>query len=180
MALSVGSPRPRLPGAPCPVKSGLSSPITRGRCPADSNENLLHISFVGSGPHCPGRRKISLAEMPHLHLRTSANIVENVDVDDILAALVEELGRHETIRKQDIKAYHNLHTHHRMGEGAPAGFAHLTLSLKSGRSDDMLARLGESLYAVLRSCFAASLQNSELSLTLEIREFPKNRYWKNL
>lgn len=118
--------------------------------------------------------------MPHLHLRTSSNLIENVDIDDALTALAEELARHETIRPQDIKAYHELHTHYRMGEGAPVGFAHLTLSLKVGRPESLLHSIGEELYTVLRRFFSASLANSEISLTLEIREFPEDRYWKNL
>lgn len=118
--------------------------------------------------------------MPHLHLRTSANLVENVDIDDVLVALVDELAKHETIRSKDIKAYHDLHTHHRMGVGAPAGFAHLTLSMKHGRPDDLITRIGEGLYGVMGRFFQESLATSEISLTLEIRQFPEQHYWKNL
>jgi|GEM_PF-4198765 len=64
VALSVGSPRPRLPGALCPVKSGLSSPdaSTEGRRPANSTLIVTHgrqVSSAKTGLSASGGQKPS-------------------------------------------------------------------------------------------------------------------------
>lgn len=117
--------------------------------------------------------------MPHILLRTSADLVENVDVPDILASLVETLASFETVGSADIKAYHELHPHWAMGEGAPCGFAHLQVSLLSGRDETLLKTIGDGLYARMKQLFATSIEAGEIKPTLEIRQMPKPLYWKS-
>lgn len=116
--------------------------------------------------------------MPHILLRTSADLVENVDVPDILAELVATFASFETVNAADVKAYHEMHTHWAMGQGAPSGFAHLQVSLLSGRDETLLKQIGEGLYARMKTLFAASIEAGEINPTLEIRQMPKPLYWK--
>lgn len=116
--------------------------------------------------------------MPHLHLRTSADLPENMDLPDILEGLAARLAGAESVDPASVKAYHTLHTHWAMGTGAPAGFAHLTLSLLDGRTEALLQEIGDSLFSELRSRFACSLEQGEIALTMELRAIAKALYWK--
>lgn len=116
--------------------------------------------------------------MPHILLRTSADLVENVDIPDILGALVATLSACETMESSAIKAYHELHSQWVMGDGAAPGFAAVQVTLAEGRTPQQLQAVGEALWAQLRESFVASIAANELNLTLELREFPKSHYWK--
>ena len=117
--------------------------------------------------------------MPHILLTTSANLVENTEIPDILRELVAELCRHEAIEPKSVKSYHSLFHTWAMGEGAPAGFANCTLSLITGRSVELRQRISDAMYARLRTCFKSSLDVGEVSLTFELREMDAETYRKS-
>ena len=114
--------------------------------------------------------------MPHIHLETTADLPENADVPDILEALVAKLATQETVASESIKAYHTLRSNWAMGEGAPAGFAHCTLMVLTGRSPELRRRMAEAAMATLREHFKMSLEANEVSLTLEVREMERGTY----
>lgn len=116
--------------------------------------------------------------MPHILLSTSANLVENVDVNDILAALASELSRHETIDPAAVKAYHSLHKNWAMGAGATAGFAHCEVSILAGRPAELRKRIADGIYETMRRQFSASQSAGEVSLTVEVREMDRDTYRK--
>ena len=116
--------------------------------------------------------------MPHIHLYTSADLVENVDIPDILRALVAELSEQETVDPRAIKAYHSLCHTWTMGEGAPSGFVHCAVSILSGRPDGIKKTIADSMYARLRACFKTSVDAGEASPTLELRGMDKDTYRK--
>lgn len=116
--------------------------------------------------------------MPHLHLTTSADLVENVDLPDILEALVAEFSQIESVKPEAIKAYHTLQNTWVMAKGAPPGFAHLEVKLLSGRSPELLQEVSDRLYVELRKRFAGSLESREVSLTLEVTEMNSATYRK--
>ena len=117
--------------------------------------------------------------MPHILLTTSANLVENTDIPDILRELVAELCRHESIDSKAVKSYHSLFHTWAMGEGAPAGFAHCTLSLITGRHAELRKSISDAMCARLRECFKSSLDVGEVSLTFELREMDAETYRKS-
>lgn len=114
--------------------------------------------------------------MPHIHLSTSADLVENVDIPDILRALVVELSSHETIDPATIKAYHSLFHTWAMGDGAPVGFVHCAVSLVTGRSLELRTKIADAMYDRLCALFAESLDTGEVKPTLELREMEKSTY----
>ena len=114
--------------------------------------------------------------MPHILLYTSANLVENTKIPDILRELVNELCRHESIDPKAVKSYHSLFHTWAMGEGAPAGFAHCTLGLMMGRSAELKKTIADAMYARLRECFNSSFDVGEVSLTFELREMDAETY----
>ena len=116
--------------------------------------------------------------MPHIHLETTADLPENADVPDILEALVATIALQETVSAASIKAYHTLRSNWAMGEGAPEGFAHCTLMVLTGRSPELRRKMADATMATLREHFNMSLEASEVSLTLEVREMEAATYLK--
>jgi 5-carboxymethyl-2-hydroxymuconate isomerase len=114
--------------------------------------------------------------VPHIHLETTADLPENADVPDILEALVATISGQETVTPASIKAYHTLRSNWAMGEGAPAGFAHCTLMVLTGRPVELRRKMAEAAMATLREHFKMSLEASEVSLTLEVREMEAATY----
>src|SRR5690349_7037244 len=108
--------------------------------------------------------------MPHIHLMTSADLVENVDIPDILRALADELAAQESIDSKAIKAYHSLLHTWAMGEGAPAGFAHCQVGILEGRAEELRIQITDAMYAKLKASFEQSMREGEVSLTLELRQ----------
>jgi len=117
--------------------------------------------------------------MPHIILETTADLFENAHIPDILEALVGALSKAETIDSKAVKAYHTLRSNWHMGEGAPPGFAHCTVGILEGRSLELRKSISDSLYGVLQREFKYSIENHEVSLTLELREFAKETYRKS-
>jgi len=108
--------------------------------------------------------------MPHIHLYTSADLVENVDIPDILRALAQELSTYETVDPAFIKAYHSRFHTWVMGEGAPSGFAYCCVSILSGRSPELKTRMADGMFARLTACFSASIEAGEVTPTFELRD----------
>lgn len=118
--------------------------------------------------------------MPHIHLETTADLPENGNVPDILEALVARLATFETVASDQIKARHSLRSNWIMGEGAPAGFAHCSVSILDGRPLELRKRMGEGMYQVLCEQFAESMAAKEVAVSLEIREMNRDTYFKQL
>lgn len=116
--------------------------------------------------------------MPHIHLETTADLFENANIPDILESLVGRLCEFETIDPTSVKAYHLLRSNWHMGQGAPAGFAHCTVAIVTGRPEELRNRIADGMYAELRSHFSMSLENNEVGITLELREMEKETYRK--
>jgi len=116
--------------------------------------------------------------MPHIHLLTSADLVENVDLPDILRELVDALSAQESVEPKAIRAYHTLFHTWAMGQGAPNGFAHCRVSLLSGRSAELKGRVADALFDRMKQCFAASAERGEVLLSVELREMDRETYRK--
>lgn len=116
--------------------------------------------------------------MPHIHLETTADLPENAHIPDILEALVAQLSTYDTFQPKSIKAYHSLRSNWCMGEGAPAGFAHCTVAIMSGRAVELRRTIAAEMFAEMKRHFEMSLENSEVGLTLELREMDSETYQK--
>lgn len=116
--------------------------------------------------------------MPHIVLTTTADLPENANVPDILEGLTRVLSGIETVSPASIKAYHGLRSNWCMGEGAPAGFAHVEVAILTGRPLELRQQIADAMYDELRSHFTMSLENGEVSLTLEVREMAAETYRK--
>lgn len=116
--------------------------------------------------------------MPHIHLETTSDVVENQDIQDILDSLVAKLATFETISSSAIKGYHSLRSTWSMGEGAPEGFVHCTVSILAGRPEELRVAIADGMYTALKENFPMSADSGEASITLELREMDKLTYRK--
>lgn len=116
--------------------------------------------------------------MPHIHLMTSANLVENVDVPDILRSLVDALCKQDTVNPASVKAYHSLFNTWEMGEGAAQGFAHCQVSILTGRSKELKCSISDAMWAAMKQAFSESATHGDANITLEVREMDAETYRK--
>lgn len=118
--------------------------------------------------------------MPHIALETSADVLENDRIPDILEGLVAELSECESVDPASIKAYHGLRGNWVMGAGAPRGFVHCEVRLLTGRSPELRAKIADRMLGRLRSHLSESLEAGEISVTVDVREMDSNTYRKTL
>jgi 5-carboxymethyl-2-hydroxymuconate isomerase len=114
--------------------------------------------------------------MPHIHLETTADLPANADVPDILDELVASLSSMESVDSRTVRAYHSLRSNWSMGNGAPAGFAHITVSILAGRTPEWRAAASKAMMQVLRKHLAASLEAKEVLATVEVRDMERDSY----
>jgi 5-carboxymethyl-2-hydroxymuconate isomerase len=116
--------------------------------------------------------------MPHLSLETTADLPENSQVPDILEALTAELSGIDGVAPASVKAYHTLRSVWVMGEGAPPGFAHLTVAVLSGRPLEWRQHVSAAMFEAMRAAFAESLAAEEMKVTVELREMDRETYMR--
>lgn len=116
--------------------------------------------------------------MPHLKLDATSNVLELDEVPQILRELVEELCRHETMDAASVKAYFREQSVWAMGEGARAGFVHLEVALLEGRPVELKRAIAEGMRGVIFRCFARSLAEGLIGVTIEIRDMDRATYLK--
>lgn len=116
--------------------------------------------------------------MPHIHLETTADLPENAQVPDILEALTARLAEFDSVDSAAIKSYHSLRSIWHMGEGAPSGFGHCTVSILAGRNEVVRRQIADALFRVMREQFAESLEADEVGVTVDIREMDAVTYRK--
>ncbi len=116
--------------------------------------------------------------MPHIHLQTSANVLENDQILATLESLVERLAGYDTIDSASIKAYHTLREAWRMGAGAAAGFIHCEVAVLTGRSVALREIISQGIADTLYGAFAGSIESGLAKITVEVREMDRDTYIK--
>jgi len=116
--------------------------------------------------------------MPHIELKITSNLMRRTDVSVLLQELVNRMSTFETVNPAAIKAYHVPIEHWVMGEGAPKGFAHCTVSVLSGRPMELKRQMAEGMVEVLRAAFRPDMRSGDASVTLELREMEADTYQK--
>ncbi|RYG31563.1 hypothetical protein EON81_22605 [bacterium] len=134
---------------------------------------------ISASSHRPRPGPICHPEsVPHIHLQTTADLHENGDIPQILAVLTETLSTMETVSPAAVKAYHTLRSNWVVGEGHPEGFAHVEIAVLTGRPEELRAKIADAMFAVLKEAFVTSLENSDVAVSLEVREMTAATYRK--
>lgn len=117
--------------------------------------------------------------MPHLLLEHTANLAAPLDHRALLDELHAVMSRTGEFNPGDIKGRILAHEHHRAGDGDPRRvFAHLTVSIKSGRSVEFRKQLSTDLLTVLQRAFARTWSVRPTDLTVDVREMVAETYAK--
>lgn len=118
--------------------------------------------------------------MPHLLLEHTDNLAAPLDHRAVLAELHEVMAKTGEFKEADIKGRIAAYARHHVGDGDPKRvYAHLTVSIMSGRSLEFRKRLSADLLAVLRRAFARSYDERPCDLTVDIREMVRETYAKD-
>lgn len=116
--------------------------------------------------------------MPHIHLEATPNAMANTDVLLVLRELTRKLATYESIESENIKTYYTERNLYLMGEGAPRGFVHCTVSIVSGRTPELRKGIAEGMSEVLHKFFDRMRDLHQASITLELREMDRETYLK--
>lgn len=116
--------------------------------------------------------------MPHIVLETTADLVENGHIPDILEALANRLCGLDSISPADVKAYHTLRPVWVMGEGGKPGFAHCTVKVMTGRAQELKEAIADAMFDEMKRQFSSSTEAGEAGLTLELHEMERATYRK--
>lgn len=117
--------------------------------------------------------------MPHLQLEVSANVAELDDLQAIIRRLVDVMSTFETVQPAALKGYVRVATTYATGEGAPPGFAHLTARVLAGRAPELRSMFADQLFDQMNECFARSLAEGRIGVTVEICEMDPATYRKH-
>lgn len=117
--------------------------------------------------------------MPQITLEYTQNILEknkmNIFFKDLHDIIVEKASA--TLGSCKSRAIELRYFY--IGNGnAENAFVHLQVLIAEGRSQKIKKSLGNSILTLLESHFFKSLEKLNLQITLEIRDLPKENYFK--
>lgn len=107
--------------------------------------------------------------MPQLTLEYTDNL--EFDVQSLLARLHSELVATGAINLKGLKSRAVRHTEYRIADGNPDyAFVHVNLLIREGRPFEVQQEAAQRVLAVLKDTFGERFENSQLSLSVDIKE----------
>lgn len=117
--------------------------------------------------------------MPHLVLEYTANAPPSGELQELFARLHRILAEVGDIKIGNCKSRARPCETYYLADGKPEGaFVHLDVRILSGRTPELKREIGERLVEEVRQAFAASPDNKNLQVTVEIREIVRAHYFK--
>jgi 5-carboxymethyl-2-hydroxymuconate isomerase len=109
--------------------------------------------------------------MPELILEYTHNIVEKDNFSDLFAKLHKVMVEILPANLSGCLSRAVEIDHYYIGDGdSDNAFVHLQLSVKQGRSQDVLDKVAHSMKEILDKHFFTSAKKRNLKITLEVRE----------
>ena len=119
--------------------------------------------------------------MPHCVLEYSSNILEKEKTKEALKAIHVALDKTGLFQLADIKSRAVEHHNFLIGDGdSSRAFVTLSLSILSGRSDEVKKMLSSVCLEALKQVYTDSFKNLQFSLTVQIKEMDKNSYMREI
>ena len=84
--------------------------------------------------------------MPHVIIEHSAEVADQIDIDELIAVAHAAVLSSDLFPEYDIKTRAIAYAHHRTGQTRDS-FVHVTVHLLDGRSDAQKAMLSEAVLA---------------------------------
>lgn len=117
--------------------------------------------------------------MPHLVLEFSSNVKEKGAFEPLFKELHQVLVHVASTQLESCKSRAVSRDVFYIGDGNPQNaFVHLDICLAEGRSLEVREEIGRLMLEILGRYFAKSLNDLNLQITVESREFPRNLYFK--
>jgi 5-carboxymethyl-2-hydroxymuconate isomerase len=110
--------------------------------------------------------------LPHLIIEYSANIEDQIVLDELLDKLHATALQTGVFPLGGLRIRAHRADRYRIADNDPSnGFVHMTALIGHGRGLDVQQRAGEQLFATLKEHLAALYQQSPLAISLNIQEF---------
>ncbi len=117
--------------------------------------------------------------MPHVILEYSDNLKEKIDFSNLFADLHQILVVVTSADIGSCKSRAVEHTQFYIGNGSGRNaFIHVEVLLAEGRTLSVRQELGKQFLSALEDYFSKSIKDLQLQMTVEIKEFPRNLYFK--
>lgn len=116
--------------------------------------------------------------MPHIILECTSNLLEKDNLMPALEAMHNALAMIPTFRISQVKSRTFVHDNFRVGDGQTRMFAHVTLGIMPGRSVELQKQAGQAILDVMKDKFSKSYATEKCDLTVELREFREEVYFK--
>lgn len=117
--------------------------------------------------------------MPHLVLEYSSNLSQKKHLEQLFPLLHQTVALISSANLESCKTRVIEQTSYYIGDGQTSNaFVHLEIRLAEGRTLLVKKDLGEKMLEILRLHFSNSLKDFHLQITVEVKEFQKNLYFK--
>lgn len=117
--------------------------------------------------------------MPHITLEYSSNLDQDVDFDGLFAQIHSVLADEGGLKIGNCKSRATKVGTYYIGDGADNyAFVHADVRFLEGRSVDAKQQISGSILAILKDCYASSLETWDLQITVEVRDISKETYSK--
>lgn len=118
--------------------------------------------------------------MPHIILEYTSNIGESTNWNRFFTKVHLLLHQEAGVQVEDCKSRAVRHESFFIGGGEEyGGFVHLEVGLLSGRSADLINRVGEVLLQLLVEEFGTGTAAAKVQLTVEVRDLVRDHYFKH-
>jgi 5-carboxymethyl-2-hydroxymuconate isomerase len=117
--------------------------------------------------------------MPQVTLEYTDNIELDVNFAEVFRRIHTVLVETGGIRIENCKSRAVELTNYYVGNGqAERAFVHLQVSFLVGRSPEQKQKIGGEILAILSESFSSSMVKHDMQITVEVREFPRELYFK--
>jgi 5-carboxymethyl-2-hydroxymuconate isomerase len=117
--------------------------------------------------------------MPQLILEYTDNLKERMDFPVLFADLHQILVVVALASLDSCKSRAVKHEQYYVGDGnIRNAFVHVEVLLAEGRTIPVRQEVGKQILNVLEESFARSLKELNLQITVQVKEFPRNLYFK--
>ena len=116
--------------------------------------------------------------MPHLKLEYTENIDLPSSFEDLFSELHQGLAESGDIDINNCKSRAFKLQDYLLSKNGKGPFVHLEVAILSGRAPDVITRIGDRLKSILVHHFVSTTGIDDLQVTIELREFNRNNYFK--
>jgi len=117
--------------------------------------------------------------MPHLIIEYSANLDDDIDIDDLVRALHQTAAGIDALPTAGIRVRAARREHYRIADGHPDNsFINVTLRIAEGRPLEVQKEAGEALFATLKTFVSSTYNKRPMALSFEIQEIKPETRWK--